>query len=68
MNTYVGISDTWGLLRNDQLEYFDAVFQRIRRKLSLREFAIVLRAMERGISAQRVAAALIATPPQSTMH
>jgi len=59
MREYVDFNDIAGVLRNDQRAYFDTVFALVKRKLSMREFAMVLRAKERGVAAKGIAGRLV---------
>jgi hypothetical protein len=59
MTRYIAFEDIASLLHTNQLVYAREVFLRLGRKLTLREFAIILRAMERGISAMSITSALI---------
>jgi hypothetical protein len=59
MREYVDFNDIAGVLRNDQRAYFSKVFALAKRKLSMREFAIVLRAKERGVAAKGIVGRLI---------
>lgn len=64
MTDYLRFEEIARFVGCQKMTYARQVFSSVERKLTLREFAIVLRAMERGFTVKRIVEILNATQPR----